>query len=95
MEKLMAKTQIDIEPTPATAEPDMTWLQVLEEKVHAAAGRIQELRDENATLRRRVEDLEVRLAAPTGSDAADRWVEEREEIRGRVGRLVEHLDGLL
>jgi len=78
-----------------TVETDTGWLQALEEKVHAAAGRIRELRDENATLRRRIEDLEERLAGAPASDAAARWAEEREEIRGRVERLVEHLEELL
>ncbi len=78
------------------AKEDIAWLQALEEKVHAAAGRIRELRDENATLRRRVEELEERLAeTPASDDAVARWTEEREEIRGRVTRLVEHLDGLM
>lgn len=88
----MARTET-IEPTTAT---DTSWLQALEEKVHTAARRIRELKEENATLHRRVEELEQRLAeAPASDDAAARWAEEREEIRGRVARLVEHLDGLL
>lgn len=74
---------------------DTTWLRELEEKVHTAAGLIRELRQENATLRRRVEELEERLAAAPASEEAARWSEEREEIRGRVARLVEHLEGLL
>lgn len=77
-----------------TTETDTTWLQVLEEKVHAAAGLIRGLREENATLRRRVGELEDRLAAAPASDEGARWTEEREEIRGRVARLVEHLEGL-
>lgn len=90
----MARTETTA--TVETPEKDITWLQTLEEKVHAAAGRIRDLREENATLRRRVEELEERLAeAPAAAGADDRWAEEREEIRGRVERLVEHLDGLL
>ncbi len=76
-------------------DTDTGWLQTLEEKVHAAAGRIQELREENATLRRRVEDLEERLTGAPASEEAARWAEERESIRGRVERLVEHLEELL
>lgn len=87
----MAKAQ-QIETEPAT-ETDIAWLQVLEERVHAAAGRILELREENARLGRRIEELEARLSAPE-DPAASRWAEEREEIRGRVARLVEHLEGL-
>ncbi len=93
----MAKAQIATEETSGmseTAGKDIAWLQALEEKVHAAAGRIQELNGENAGLRRKIEELEARLAAPA-SDGAASWAEEREEIRGRVARLVEHLEGLV
>ena len=106
---------------------DTEWLRALEEKVHAAAGRLRELRDEkgalegrihdleqqlaarpgglteqiaflrdeNTTLRQRIQELEGQLAVAPSSEDAARWSEEREEIRGRVGRLVEHLEGLL
>lgn len=90
----MARTET-IETTPETTETDTAWLQVLEEKVHAAAGRIRELRDENAVLRRRIQELEGQLATVPSSEEANRWVEERQEIRGRVARLVEHLEGLM
>lgn len=86
-----AQQQIETEPTPVQ---DIAWLQALEEKVHAAAGRIRELKEENAGLRRKVEELEAQLATPTSDEAAG-WTEEREEIRGRVARLIEHLEGLL
>lgn len=108
-------------------ETDTEWLRELEEKVHAAAGRIRELReekgvlegriqdleqqlaarpvgateqlgflrDENTALRQRIQELEGYLAAAPSPEDAARWSEEREEIRGRVGRLVEHLEGLL
>jgi hypothetical protein len=97
METLMAKAQIETEETteaPATSGQDIAWLRVLEEKVHAAAGRIRELREENDGLRQRIEELEARLAVPADGEAAG-WVEEREEIRGRVARLVEHLEELV
>jgi predicted nucleic acid-binding Zn-ribbon protein len=121
MERLMA------EMLETMAETEIEWLRSLEEKVHAAAGRIRELREEKGTLEGRIQDLEQQLAArpgglteqlaflrdentglrqriqeleghlaaaPSPEDAA-RWNEEREEIRDRVGRLVEHLEGLL
>jgi chromosome segregation ATPase len=95
MEGLMA--QIETIGTTEMTETDTAWLQALEEKVHAAAGRIRQLREENATLRQRIEELEERLdqlaAVPVSGEAA-RWSQEREEIRGRVERLVEHLAGL-
>ena len=90
----MAKAQQQIATEPATPATDTAWLQTLEQKVHAAAGRILELREENTRLRRRIEELEERLSAPATDEAAGRWVEEREEIRSRVARLVEHLEGL-
>jgi BMFP domain-containing protein YqiC len=118
MTEMMAETMV---------ETDTEWLRILEEKVHAAAGRIRELReekgalegriqdleqqlaarpvgaaeqlgflrDENTTLRQRIQELEGHLAAAPSTEDAARWSEEREEIRGRVGRLVEHLEGLL
>ena len=89
----MAKAQMETQEKEIVGQ-DMAWLQALEEKVHAAAGRLRELREENASLRQRIEELEERLAAPA-SDEAARWTEEREEIRGRVERLVERLEGLL
>ncbi len=84
----------------ATAEPPMAdtgteWMTVLEEKVRAAGERLRELRSENTALHRRIEELEERLAAAASPGEAQRWVEERQEIRGRVERLVEHLGGLL
>ncbi len=89
--------QIETTETTGTIETDTAWLQALEEKVHAAAGRIRQLREENTGLRQRIEELEERLdqlaAAPAAGEAA-RWSQEREEIRGRVERLVEHLEGL-
>ncbi len=93
----MAKAQIETEETTGTSETsgqDIAWLRTLEEKVHAAAGRIRELREENASLQRKIEELEARLATPVSGEAAG-WAEEREEIRGRVTRLVEHLEELL
>ena len=123
----MART-VTTETTETTQiiETDTAWLQALEEKVHAAAGRIRALRDEkgglerriqeletqlaarpggfteelarqqdeNTALRRRIQELEERLATAPSSEDANRWVEERQEIRGRVARLVEHLETL-
>jgi predicted nuclease with TOPRIM domain len=96
MEKLMART-VTTETTETTQiiETDTAWLQALEERVHAAAGRIRELRDENAALRGRLQEMEERLATVPSSEEASRWVEERQEIRGRVTRLVEHLEELM
>ncbi|MEM8931691.1 MAG: cell division protein ZapB [Acidobacteriota bacterium] len=78
------------------------WLQDLEERVQEAAERLRSLREENERLEThcrqlegRVEELEaaVDAAGGDGDDAA--WREERDEIRGRVEKLVDHLAGLL
>lgn len=114
-------------PPPETVETDTAWLRALEDRVHAAAVRIRDLRqekgelerriqeleahlaaqpgdldvqlaeqrDENAALRRAVQELEARLAAAPSPQEATRWAEEREEIRGRVTRLVDHLEALM
>jgi predicted nuclease with TOPRIM domain len=87
----MARTETTV--MDETSAHEIIWLRTLEDKVHAAADRIRALREENAALRAQVEDLEERLTAtPTG--AAEAWAEERDEIRGRVERLVEHLEEL-
>lgn len=91
----MARTEIETSQTPETTETDTAWLRTLEEKVHAAAGRLRELREENAALRRHIQEMEERLATAPSSAEANRWVEERQEIRGRVVRLVEHLEELM
>ncbi len=75
------------------------WLRDLEEKVQEAAGRLRELKEENAELREenrqlteRGSELEAQVA---GGGEGEAWVEERDEIRERVGRLVESLSQLL
>lgn len=75
------------------------WLRDLEEKVQEAAGRLRELKQENTELREenrqlaeRAEELENQLTSPAEGEA---WQEERDEIRERVGRLVESLAQLL
>ena len=72
------------------------WLTALEERVRAASERLRELRDENAALRQRIGELEMQLDdASSGDGAGGRWLEERQEIRGRVERLVQHLEEIV
>jgi predicted RNase H-like nuclease (RuvC/YqgF family) len=74
------------------------WLDALEEKVHEAAERIAELKEENQALARRVEELETQLAATTPEEpdeAGEAWKTEREEIRRRVEKLTRGLEGLV
>jgi len=79
----------------------------LEAKVREAAARLAELREENRTLRARVEELEIEAeaesadagedaaAAVPASDAGEEWSRERREIRRRVESLTETLEDLL
>lgn len=71
------------------------WLKDLEERVEQAAARIASLRDENAGLEARIKQLESALAEAPGSTEAAAWADERQEIQQRVGKLVDHLAGLL
>lgn len=73
------------------AAVEMEWLGDLEARVHEAAERLDELREENRTLLRQVRELETRaatlslpLAAPV--EAADRD-EELATLRARVREL--------
>jgi predicted RNase H-like nuclease (RuvC/YqgF family) len=97
MERLMAQSTETL-----TAETEqetaIDWLSPLEEKVRAAAERIQALKQENTALHRRIEDLEERLTAASSvpaaaaDDGASRWEEERRQIRERVERLTKTLE---
>lgn len=72
------------------------WLQDLEDRVREAGERLGDLRDENARLEERIQELESKLEATSvTSDETGAWKEERDEIRGRVEKLVDHLKGLL
>lgn len=71
------------------------WLRDLEERVQQASGRLRKLSAENGKLKKRVKELEKRLAAAPGDPQKSAWAGERDEIRQRVEKLVEHLDGLL
>src|SRR5262249_11942990 len=78
----------------------MDWLDDLETRVHDAAERLRELKDQNADLERRIAELETKLAAAAeaghagASDAFD-WAAERDDIRRRVEKLAASLDELL
>ena len=71
------------------------WLKDLEERVQETAGRLRELKDENAALKERVAELEAELAAAPGAGEKAAWTEEKDEIKGRVEQLAEHLEELL
>ena len=58
-----------------------------------------QLESEKSRLEERVTELEAQLATAEepgeGGAAEEAWRSERDEIRGRVEKLVEHLDTLL
>lgn len=71
------------------------WLDELETRVREASARLGELREENRELQARVGELETKLAAMGETAGNGDWEREREEIRGRVERLSQQLEGLL
>ncbi|MEM1176922.1 MAG: cell division protein ZapB [Acidobacteriota bacterium] len=78
------------------------WLQNLEEKIQLTAQRLRDLRDENEQLEARckeleskVEDLETQLLEAAEEGGGAEWQEERDEIKTRVEKLVDHLGELL
>ncbi len=71
------------------------WLRDLEERVQETAARVGELKAENEKLKKRIADLEARLEAAPDAEEATAWTAEREEIRQRVEKLVDHLGELL
>lgn len=77
------------------------WLDLLETTVRRATEEIGRLRADNGTLRDRVDQLEDELtrareaADSSPDDAAETWRSERSEIRDRVEKLTEKLEGLL
>ena len=72
---------------------EIEWLDSLESRVRDAVARLGELREENGTLRERIEELETQLA--TTAAAAKSWEVEREEVRRRVEGLTGRLEGLV
>jgi len=85
-----------------------SWLEELETAVRQAAETIDVLRRERDELAQRAQELDARvgeLEAGTGEASgtakesdegpAPPWQEEREEIRRRVERLTERLEGLI
>lgn len=73
----------------------IAWLADLEERVHAATARIEELQQENSQLTAKVEELEKELRETPSGQQLETLIQEKEEVRERVGKLVEHLAGLL
>lgn len=76
---------------------EIEWLDGLESRVRDTVERLGELREENRTLRSRVEELETRLSALSIPPAAPAPWEEREDgeeikvLQSRVQELERHL----
>ena len=71
------------------------WLDEIEVRVREAAAAARRLRTENATLKRRIAELEKRLLAAAQEAPPDDWVEERQEVRRRLEDLVAQLEALV
>ena len=68
----------------------------LAKTVQEAAEELKKLRRENDRLKEKAAKLEQRLeATPEVDPAESAWVDEREQIRGRIERLAEHLEEVL
>ena len=71
------------------------WLQDLEERVKEASDRLRDLRKENEKLTKRIAKLEGQVAAAPDADEVASWTAERDDIRQRVEKLVDHLGDML
>ncbi len=71
------------------------WLRDLEEKVRETSARLGKLKSRNEELEKKIADLEAQLEAAPDPDEASAWTEERDDIRQRVEKLVDHLGNLL
>lgn len=78
------------------------WLDELESTVKSAAETIETLRRERDELAQQVQELEAKVDAPEAAsgegdadEAAAAWKKERKEIRRRVQKLTQRLEGLL
>jgi chromosome segregation ATPase len=73
---------------------DIEWLDGLETRVREAVARLEELGEENRSLRARIKTLETRLAAastPAAEPAEEEPGEETEDLRAEIRDLEEQL----
>ena len=71
------------------------WLRDLEEKVRETSARLGKLKSRNEKLEKKIAELEAQLEAAPDPDEASAWADERDDIKGRVEKLVDHLGKLL
>lgn len=73
---------------------EIEWLDTLETRVREAVARLGELKEENQTLRTRIEELETQVATvsiPPAREDAPEPDEEVEALRARVRGLEEQI----
>jgi len=73
---------------------EIEWLDSLESRVRDAVGRLGELREENGTLRERIEELETRLATTAAMTAPPARPEEEPERDEEIEALRAHARAL-
>jgi len=72
------------------------WLSDLETKVQSAVDELKAVRKENTDQKKRIDELEKKLAeAKESSQSSDDWEKERDEIRKRVEKLASGLEKLI
>jgi chromosome segregation ATPase len=69
-------------------------LESLEKRIREISGLVTDLRERNAELSGRVEELEAALAG-AGQGGEESWQSERDELRVRLQTLVSTLEQLL
>lgn len=70
-------------------------LDSLEESIQKAIAQIRRLERDNERLRDKAEKLEKRLEELPREIDSSSWDKERRQIRARVEKLAEHLEGVL
>ena len=72
------------------------WLADLEAKVQSAVDELKAVRKENASQKKKIADLEKKLAKAEEADqSSGDWEKERSEIKERVEKLATGLEKLL
>ncbi|MEJ2084508.1 MAG: cell division protein ZapB [Acidobacteriota bacterium] len=72
------------------------WLSDLEAKVQSAVDELKAVRKENASQKKKIGELEKKLAdAQESNQSSGDWEKERDEIRKRVEKLASGLEKLV
>ena len=73
---------------------EVPWLTELEQKIRAVTDAQRELREENESLKSRIDELQDELKIAAAGESA-KWQEQRAQIRRRVEKLASGLEELL